>query len=65
MKHRYITVVILCKGSGVRIVGDIPATHKEAFEESLKQGLELTFPIFNTRIIVTPATGGKTILVPK
>jgi hypothetical protein len=64
MNHTYITVVII-QGGNLRVVGDIPASHKQAFEESFKKGLELTFPIFNTRIIVTPSTGGKTILVPK
>ena len=63
MEHTYITVVIL-QGSDIRIVGKIPTTHGKAFEESLKQGLELTFPIYDTRIIVTK-DGKKTILVPK
>lgn len=65
MKHHYIEVVILQEGSAVRIVGEIPKTHQKAFEECLSKGLQLTFPIFNTRIIITPAVGGKTILVPK
>ena len=65
MKHRYIEVVILLKGSSMRLVGEIPATHKQAFEECLKQGLNITFPIYRTRIIITPESGGKTILVPK
>jgi hypothetical protein len=63
MEHTYITVVVL-QGSDIRIVGKIPATHSKAFEESLKQGLELTFPIYDTRIIVTK-DGKKTILAPK
>ena len=64
MKHKYITVVIL-KSGGVQVVGDLPAIHQEAFQECLKQGLNITFPFYNTRIIITPETGGKTILVPK
>ena len=63
MKHRYIEVVVL-QGSDIQIVGKIPATHQQAFEEALAQGLELTFPLFDTRIIVVK-NGKKTILVPK
>jgi hypothetical protein len=65
MKHTYIDVVILQSGSGMRILGQIQKTHQKAFEECLSKGLQLAFPIFNTRIIITPKVGGKTILVPK
>jgi len=65
MKHQYITVVVLHEKAGLRIVGKIPATHQDAFQQAMKDGLALTFPIYETRIIVTPTVGDKVILVPK
>ena len=61
MKHKHITVVIMHEKAGVQIVGEIPATHQEAFQEALKDGLTLTFPIFNARFIVTHQNGNKHI----
>ena len=63
MKHLWVDVVIL-QGSDIQIVGKIPTKLQQAFEQSLAQGLELTFPIYDTRIIVVK-NGKKTILVPK